>query len=475
MNHAKVLTLFTLFIFQVGLFAQSDIRGVVTDAQTGEVIPYTNIYFKNHPVGVTAFRDGSFVLRLDTVYRDSLMVSCIGYEPQTLFLPNLVKTKFITVKLKPAQEQLAEVQVIPRKLKSYEAGLVKRKGWFSLGATADKPYARYIDNKYQAFGFIKTVSVYVTKKGIPTAPFRINLLAVDKVTGAPGEPLLIKDFIVQAEGGNQWVTIDLGKELITFPKSGFFVSVQALPLDAQQLAAYAALLPDIKPSLIKWYAPSFGRASEPFESAAKYNWHYGWLEERVWTPYWRHLYEIKDTTRSTFQNSSASSLMIKAEISYYADQKLKVKDFKSKRKVKRVVDLPKKNELVYPQSSPKDLLESVIKAVNKDEVGYLCAYLLYFDDEEELMSTLEIIEAEKARSDSVIISSKEKVEIRKVLTGIEMELGKLKPAAGERFLYQLNHDGGTFYFQNKDGIWRMSPTRTQIFRPEEELSIPQKF
>ena len=74
MNHAKVLILLTLFIFQIGLFAQSEIRGVVTDALTGEVIPYTNIYFKNHPVGVTAFRDGSFVLRLDTVYQDSLTI-----------------------------------------------------------------------------------------------------------------------------------------------------------------------------------------------------------------------------------------------------------------------------------------------------------------------------------------------------------------------------------------------------------------
>ncbi len=460
MKHAILLT---LIFFVKTISAQSEIKGVVTDAQTGEAIPYANVYFKNHPLGVTAFRDGSFMLRLDTIYRDSLIVSCIGYDPQTYFLPNLAKAKFVTVKLKPAQEQLAEVQVLPRKLKSYEAGLVKWRAGHSLGATPDKPYARYIDNAYQAHGFIITVSVYVVKKGIPTAPFRINLLSVDKVTGAPGEPMIPKDYIVQAHEGNEWVSIDLSKELISFPKTGFFVSVQALPLDTHQLVSYQEQLPDINPSLIKWYAPSFGRSYEPFEIAAKHNWSFGWMRQE-WQPYWRVLYEIKDSTESVMQSSSASSLLIKAEINYYADQKLKVKNLKTKREIKKVLDLPKKNELEYSQSSPRDLLQSIIKAVNNDELGYMCAYLLYFDDEEELRSTLDFVQIQKNNSDSPGFSPSQKAEITEVLRAIEGELEKLESVPDERFMYHLNYAGNMYYFKNKDGIWKMSPKSTRMLR-----------
>ncbi len=320
MKHAVLLT---LIFFVKTISAQSEIKGVVKDAQTGEAIPYANVYFKNQPVGVTAFRDGSFVLRPDKAYRDSLIVSCIGYEPQAYFLPNLAKAKFVTVKLIPAQEQLAEVQVQPRKLKTLEIGLVKRRSRFS-GATAKKPHARYIENAYRLNGFIKSVSVYVADEGIPTAPFRINVLNVDDVSGAPSNPLIVKDFIMQAEEGNEWVTIDISKELISFPPLGFFVSVQALPIDSNQLMVYQKALPDIKPSLVEWYAPTFGHHMEPYWEAAKYNWRYGWMKDG-WEPLWRTYYEMGDTIKEFLGHTRAASIMIKAEINYYSDQEKKVR------------------------------------------------------------------------------------------------------------------------------------------------------
>ena len=299
----------------------------------------------------------------------------------------------VNISLEPANEELAEVEVQPRKLKTLEVGLAKRRASHSLGATEKRPHARYMENAYRLDGFISSVSVYVTDKGIPTAPFRVNILSVDEVSGAPSKPLISKDFIVHAEEGNEWVSINLAKELLSFPQLGFFVSVQALPLDSNQIAAAQIALPDLKPSLVEWYAPAFGHNHEPYWEAARYNWDYGWLDE-AWRPYWRTHYLLRDTLRLDIdynRNVSASSLMIKAEISYYADQQKKVKEVKSKRKVKRVLDLPKKNELEYPQSSPTQLLQTMIKAVQNDEVGYLCAYLLYFDDEEEFERMLWII------------------------------------------------------------------------------------
>lgn len=466
MNHAKFLTLFTLLIFQFGLFAQSEIRGVVTDAQTGEVIPYANVYFKKHPVGTTAFRDGSFVLRTDSLFNDSLTISCIGYSSRQLYAPVLSRKSMVNISLEPANEELAEVEVQPRKLKTLEIGLAKRRAGHSLGATAKRPYARYMENAYRLDGFISSVSVYVTGRGIPTAPFRIHILSVDEVSGAPSKPLITKDYIVHAAEGNEWVSIDLSKELLSFPPLGFFVSVQALPLDSHQMASYQKVMPDLKPSLVEWYAPSFGHNFERFATSARYNWSYNYTR-KVWEPYWRNLYK-RDTTRNYLRNHSASSLMIKAEISYYADQEKKVKEVKSKRKVKRVLDLPKKNELEYPQSSPNYLLQSMIKAVQGDEIGYLCAYLLYFDDDEELTYAMDYIKSKQAKSDTVVFLPSERADIVKTLKALEAGLKSLQAAPGERFLYQLNHKGAMYHFHNKNGIWRMSPRSTTIVKQGAE-------
>ena len=106
----------------------------------------------------------------------------------------------------------------------------------------------------------------------------------------------------------------------------------------------------------------------------------------------------------------------------------------------------------------------MIKAVNNDELGYMCAYLLYFDDEEELRSTLDFVQIQKNNSDSLGFSPSQKAEITEVLRDIEGELEKLEPVPDERFLYHLNYAGNVYYFKNKDGIWKMSPKSTRMLR-----------
>lgn len=72
-----------LLCFGSGVFAQQQsISGVVTDAETGEPIPYVNVYVAGKFTGTTTDLDGKY--KLDIRQRaDSLAASALGYIAQT--------------------------------------------------------------------------------------------------------------------------------------------------------------------------------------------------------------------------------------------------------------------------------------------------------------------------------------------------------------------------------------------------------
>lgn len=469
----RLLTaIFTLFVFTS--FGQTEIKGKVLDAETLEPIPYANIYLKNYPVGTTAFRNGSFKLDLDSVFQDSVIFSIIGYGKQSLFLPDAVERKSLNVKLQPKQEELLEVEVKPRKLKSYEVGLIRRKNDHELGTLPKRPDARYIPNEHQVEGFIKNVAVYVSKNGIPEAPFRVNLLSVDKVTGKPGEPLIEEDFILKAsEKGKAWVELNLEGTLISLPEHGFFVVVQSLPIDSIQMIDYKERLDGVEDRMVQLSAPLFGYAFESYSEAAITNWCFHCWAENGWVPHWRKNQEKLDSAWNGVTAGRASSLMIKAEINYYADQKLKVKELKTKRAVKKVFDRPKENTLHYPQSSPDDLMKSLQKAIEKDDFAYMCSYLVYYEDEEELQRTMSFLEAQKDETNQVIFTEKEKQRMLDFLADLEESLDQLKPTLQDRFVFEVEHEGELFYFQSKNGAWKINPRSSRIVK--HEMKIPARF
>lgn len=470
--------LFLLLFFLAGIsgFSQAELKGKILDAPSGKTIPYANIYLKNQPVGTTAFRDGSFSLKLDSVFHDSVIFSIIGYRPTSLYLPEVINGKSLEIILEPSQEELKEVQVIPRKLKSYEAGLLRRRAGHELGTHPERPDARFVPNEYQVDAYIKNVAVYVSKKGIPEAPFRVNLLQADKVSGKPGAPLIEEDFILNAtEKGNEWVGLDLESKLIRLPKQGFFVVVQSLPIDSVQVLAYQNRLPGMEEWRVKLSAPLFGHAFEAYSEAAKANWCFHCWGENEWTPEWRKVSEKLDSVRPGITAGRASSLMIKAEISYYADQKLKVKEIRAKRGTRKVFDRPTEDNLKYPQSSPQYLLSSLSKAFEADNLAYVCNYLVYYEDKNELDETMAFLESQADDAGKVSLSEEEKEDVIDLLNSMSTQLQNLKPSEEDRFVFELEFDKSRYYFQSKNGAWKINPRSTSLLKPNMELKIPTRF
>src|SRR5690606_1453776 len=96
----------------LGLQAQTTrVIGKVTDATTGDPLPFVNIAFTDSKSGTTSDMDGNYVL--ETFYAtDSIRASSVGYSPRSFPIRNDVE-QTIKIALEPSSQQLAEVVVMP--------------------------------------------------------------------------------------------------------------------------------------------------------------------------------------------------------------------------------------------------------------------------------------------------------------------------------------------------------------------------
>ena len=100
-----------LFSGTLAFSQKTVISGKVTDAETGDAIPYVNIGFQHSLVGTISETDGSFYLST-TKASDTLLISSVGYE--MLRLPIIKgKEQVFDVKLKPMSIALEAIIVKP--------------------------------------------------------------------------------------------------------------------------------------------------------------------------------------------------------------------------------------------------------------------------------------------------------------------------------------------------------------------------
>lgn len=440
--------------------AQVEVSGKVLDASTNEPVPYANIFLKNTDLGTTAYRDGSFVLHVDSVLRDSLSISCMGFRNTNVYLPDAVAEKHLIIKLTEARHELHEVKVKPREMDVLTTGIDPWKvPVLSLkscqGAFGKHAIARHITNDHQVNGFIKSLSVFICDEGNYKAPFRLNLLQVDPLTSAPSEPLVSQDFILQATEGGEWVTLDLKKRLIRFPPNGIFVLLQSLPLDSVEIAQYRLRSPEMSDFEILNSAPAFGFQSEKCHQVVNRYWHS--YADSAWK-----LYNYPEVDL----NSHCQSPRIKAEISYYADQKLKTKKLKPKRKLRKVVDVPRQDLIKYPQSSPIELVHSLQKTSTADDLAYLFNHLIYYESKEELESIVGGLEELQS------IKGTEEWDHRKqrslqLLKEMEANLSSLRKS-DQGFKFDLFITDHIWHLYYENGLWKMGLATSLIGQSETD-------
>ncbi|SFH29966.1 CarboxypepD_reg-like domain-containing protein [Pontibacter chinhatensis] len=105
--------LFTLLILaSLVSQAQTRISGQVTDAATGEALPFVGIFVKNSSIGTSTDVEGKYNIRLSST-PDSLTAAFVGYLPLTLPVQKGVATQTLDFKLQTNAQQLQEVVIRP--------------------------------------------------------------------------------------------------------------------------------------------------------------------------------------------------------------------------------------------------------------------------------------------------------------------------------------------------------------------------
>ncbi|MDQ4139010.1 MAG: DUF5686 and carboxypeptidase regulatory-like domain-containing protein [Bacteroidota bacterium] len=108
----KFLLISILTVSVLTTRAQNRIFGKVTDASTGEVLPFVNVYIKNTNIGTTTDDNGAFSIKLFKL-PDSLTLSIVGYRTQSKAVKPGLAIQELNFKLISSTLNLQEVVIQP--------------------------------------------------------------------------------------------------------------------------------------------------------------------------------------------------------------------------------------------------------------------------------------------------------------------------------------------------------------------------
>ena len=110
----KRFSLFFLFLLLMLHSAFAQIQGVVTDAETGEPLPFLNVFYEGKGVGAITDMEGRYTVPKYVEWKE-LTFSSVGY--QTKVIPISLNTNVLNVKMKSLDHTLDEVIVRPKREK----------------------------------------------------------------------------------------------------------------------------------------------------------------------------------------------------------------------------------------------------------------------------------------------------------------------------------------------------------------------
>ncbi|MDC0313857.1 carboxypeptidase-like regulatory domain-containing protein, partial [Flavobacteriales bacterium] len=104
-----------ILLLSINSFGQkTKVYGTVTDAKTGETLPFVNVVFQGSKIGSTTDLNGKY--ELESYYgTDSLSASFVGYTRLTIAIKKDISQE-IDFKLSEASTDLPELMVIPNEI-----------------------------------------------------------------------------------------------------------------------------------------------------------------------------------------------------------------------------------------------------------------------------------------------------------------------------------------------------------------------
>ena len=195
--------LYILFLLPFWVYSQVKVSGIVLD-ETGEPIPYANVYFKNSSEGLITNENGRFYLESKNSHK-ILVISFIGYKTQEIPIDKPVMYN-LKVQLE-AGEVLREVVVYTGKMpkKNNPAIDILRKIWARKRQNGLRQFNQYQFEKYEKVEFdMNTIdSAFMNNKIFKGMEFIFEQMDTSRITGKTYLPIFINESISEVFGDNR--------------------------------------------------------------------------------------------------------------------------------------------------------------------------------------------------------------------------------------------------------------------------------
>jgi hypothetical protein len=473
-------------ILSILLFSCIHSQIQVIDGLTSQPIPYVHVNLVGLNEGIITNYDGYFDLDSIFLDKDSIVLSCIGYESRSYSLHNLKPSSEIT--LLPQLQQIAEVQIATKKskYKLQRMGISKKPKtkFFDYSVTAQNGTIRavYIPNEHSTLGILKSANVFITDNGFPDAHFRLHIYSVSPLDIEPDKELTSSNIIASGTNGNEWLQIDLKDQRILVPENGCFVGIEwfdhpksAYFLDTLKNDGVTMVNGKLKDTTFIYLRSGNGIVLGSRSEAYKFTKNKLWYKTHLskdWVNWCTTTtdeseFNIPDTLPNGFIFQYDESNMfykvpcINIEVSFPKEKVSLEFDNPKKRKLNRLERI-KEDNFNYPQSSVLELFNSLIKAVETDKIIYILKYLcVYADDElDEILSVIE----DNENKTGVYFSESDKQHIishfRIIIENLDED--SITKIDSHHFKLDVNNNQYNLIIEN--GKWKVNPYTYRIMK-----------
>ncbi len=169
----------------LGHAQETVIKGKVTDANSGDPLPFVNIFFKNTTIGVTTDFDGNYELKSSSP-TDTLMATYVGYKPRKKAIEK-GRTQTVNFQLEEDVTRLQEIVIRPGENPAFE---ILRKVVKNKNHNDKRKYTAYEYDTYTKVEIdVDNISEKMREKKIMKKITQV-LDSIDRIAGEDGKPIL---------------------------------------------------------------------------------------------------------------------------------------------------------------------------------------------------------------------------------------------------------------------------------------------
>ncbi|GAB3512361.1 hypothetical protein GCM10027442_23490 [Emticicia fontis] len=191
-------------------------------------VQFASVYLINTKVGYYTNESGEITLNLPE--NDSLIVASTGYESITLPTKKLIKQPVVYLKTKIIKLDNVTVKSNRQKKGNIEkiGNYWERQKYFVYPVIGTQ-WAIHLKNNSPQEGTLETLNFKFYKgKQTKFSKVLVKLYSFNEECGCPGQEILQEPFIEDVNPKQNFLSINILKRMINFPKNGLFVSIEIL-------------------------------------------------------------------------------------------------------------------------------------------------------------------------------------------------------------------------------------------------------